>query len=375
VSVLFVPAAVGRSHLTRLLLIARELRTRGVDAAFAYGGEHGDLLEGFARHPLADVEVRDFAADIFAAYTPEIMERAIADVTAAAEATGARALVFDLHPAAPIAAGEAGIPCASVTNADLTAGFDVAQAFSKRRARVATAIRTVQGRGAASGLRRVARAHGRRDLRSVFDFARGDATLLADLAEWAPSASLAAGERYVGPLAFDEPGPMPQPPGEARRLYVTIGNTGSRELLDLAIEAFAGDPAYELAISSGAYVDPPRTDGVIAERFLPGDALMRSSALAIHCGGSGTTYQALGAARATIVVPFSAGQRVNAQLTAHHRVGVAYEPRKLDAERLRAGVRHVLATPGYTVAAARFARRLREIDAPAAAAEAVIELL
>lgn len=385
--VLLVASAVGRSHLTRLLLVADALRERGGEPLFAYAGSARELLaeRGYERLDVADVAVDDYAADVFAAYTADVLETAVGDLRRALADSGARIVVFDLHPAAPIAARAAGVPSVSVTNADLTAGFDRAGAFAdpleqprrhRRAERAARPFVAIRARSAATAMRRVARRHGH-DGRTLWDFQRGDLTLLADLAQWAPSVRLAPGTQYVGPLVWDEPAAGALRPTDPRRtLYVTIGNTGRRELLDLAVEAFPPDAGMQLVLSSGASVEPPRYGlaHVQAQRFVRGSQAARGSALVIHCGGNGTTYQALAAARPMVVVPFSAGQRINAQLAVHHRAGVAFTPAGLRSQRLRAAVEAILRTPGYRVTAAGFAARLRRCDGPAAAADAILAL-
>jgi UDP:flavonoid glycosyltransferase YjiC (YdhE family) len=360
VSVLFLPSAAGRVHLTRLLLVARALRERGERAVFAYGGVHAALLDadGFERLPVADVGADvDPRGDVFAGYGSELVSRAVTDVVAAVGEVGATALVFGLHPAGAIAARVAGVPCASVTTADLTAEFDVAGVFGRGEgtARLLRPLVALQARSAARALRRVARAHELRDLRSVFDFQRGDATLLADVEEWAPVRERAPGTRYVGPLVWEDDG---APPGlEAGTvIHLRLPEGGNPRLLETAREAFGS--GFRLVVSEG---------GAAAA---PGGA----AALVIHCGEREATYQALAARRPVIVVPDGAAGRIEARLVTRHRVGVAFEPDRLDAARLRDAAERVLATPGYTVAADHFARLITATDGPAAVADAVASL-
>lgn len=361
-SVLFLPSAAGRVHLTRLVLVARALRERGERAVFAYGGEHGALLDadGFERLPVADVGADvDPRGDVFAEYGSELVSQAVTDTVAAVGEVGATALVFGLHPAGAIAARVAGVPCASVTTADLTPEFDIAGVFGRGEgtARLLRPLVALQARSAARALRRVARAHRLPDLRSVFDFQRGDATLLADVEEWAPVRDPAPGTRYVGPLIWeDEEGPPPAAPEGGTLIHLRLPEGGDERLLEVAQEAFgAAGSGFRLLVSGGG-------------------AAARASALVIHCGEREATYQALAARRPVIVVPDGAAGRIEARLVTRHRVGAAFEPDRLDPARLRDAADRILATPGYTVAADHFARLIATTDGPRAATEAVASL-
>jgi hypothetical protein len=75
---LMAPSGVGRSHLTRLMLIARELRRRGAEVAFAVN--QVDPLfawEGFDTFDVPEVEITDFDRNVFGAYTPELVEACV----------------------------------------------------------------------------------------------------------------------------------------------------------------------------------------------------------------------------------------------------------------------------------------------------------
>jgi len=80
IRVLMLPSAIGRSHLTRLVLIALELERQGAEVAFAFK-ENNQILEHyqFQVFPVSDAVVTDFSSNVFAAYTPSLIEQCVKD--------------------------------------------------------------------------------------------------------------------------------------------------------------------------------------------------------------------------------------------------------------------------------------------------------
>lgn len=77
---LMLSSAIGRSHLTRLVLIALELKHRGAEVAFAFK-ENSQILEHyqFQVFPVSDAVVTDFSSNVFAAYTLSLIEQCVKD--------------------------------------------------------------------------------------------------------------------------------------------------------------------------------------------------------------------------------------------------------------------------------------------------------
>lgn len=390
---LLMPSGVGLAHLGRLLLIADALRKRGHAVAFAYGGRHGDLIEGagvpcFA---VAEVEVSDFAANVYALYTPVLVERALEEERAVIGAFRPDAVIADFRPTAAISSRTAGLPLVQIKNLCLTKQFDVAGLFLDRHRRpwrywsARLLARAIQGRQRRNRARVLAEAAHRRGLapRDLYDFFQGDLNLIADLPEFAGPCELPQSTRFVGPLVWE--GPSRELPadlleraGEGGVIYATTGNTGRPEVLDVVAETLGKRGDLRVILTTGAYGSPERYAsyaGVRAWRFLPGSAAMRRADVAIHCGGSGTTYQSLGSGLPSVVIPTNNEQRINARLVAKHRVGVALDVASLSAERLRAAVGRVLGESSYRERTQSFQAVLAGWDGPALAVEAIEEFL
>lgn len=388
--VLLLPAAIGQSHLTRLVLIARALRARGAAVVFGFRDDSPILrAEGFERLPVADATVTDFGGNVFAAYTPALIEQCLAGERRAIEATQPDAVVADLRLTAAISARLAGRSLVSVVNGYLTAAFDPTDVllparYGRLRHAVASAVGRLiqhrQKRAVAAAFRVAARRYGLAHLTTLDNFLRGDLTLIADLPEYCPLPKLPADHQYIGPLIWDGPAgppppPLPAPPPGRLPIYATTGNTGSRRLAELVADAFGGRDEYAVLLTTGAYLDPdtvPRAPNIRVERFVPGSAAMAWCAAAIHCGGNGTTYQALAAGVPALAVPFTTDQVVNAWLLARAGAGWPLQPATLTGERLRAALHGLLADATVRRALDRFRTRLAATDGPAAAAEAIL---
>jgi UDP:flavonoid glycosyltransferase YjiC (YdhE family) len=162
-------------------------------------------------------------------------------------------------------------------------------------------------------------------------------------------------------------------------IYASTGNTGGGRLIELVAEAYGSDSSCQVLLTTGAYLRVPRATAVgrvRVERFVPGSMALRHGVAAIHCGGNGTTYQALAGGVPSVVVPFSNDQRINAWLVKRHRVGVALDVKVLQARQLRAAVEVVKGDPQIGAAVRRFRDLLRRrADAATAAAAEITGLV
>ena len=390
---LLVPSAVGRAHVTRLLLVARALRRQGAEVAFAFDADDPLLeREGFTVFRVPDVTVRDFSANVYAEYTPSFVEECVEAELKAIDAFRPDVVVADLRPTAAISARVARLPYVSVVNAALTKAFDPVELMipkerSGLRHRAASipsrGIQTLQKRALGTPFRKAARKYGVGDLGSLFDFLDGDLTLVADLREFFPVDDLPANHRYVGPLIW-EPADSELPahlaePGPARALvYATTGNTGHERLVELVLEGFANEPSSEVVVTTGAYIDPAkfeRAENVHVERFLPGSEVLKHAVVAIHPGGSGTTYQVLAQGIPSVVIPFNNEQTIYAWLVKRRGVGMALDASQTDGFNVRLAAAKVVQDADMRLNLWRFQELLANADGAKAAADELVSFV
>ena len=381
---LMVPGGVGRSHVTRLVLIAHELRRRGAEVAFAVS--QVDPLfawEGFDTFDVPEVEVADFDRNVFGAYMPELVEACVDAELRAIEVFAPDVLVSDLRPSAAITAALAEIRHVTVINAYLARQFDPALVFGDHPGAVGLSrlVQRVQKRTTVGAFREVARRRGLRGLHSLDDLLEGDRTLLADLREFCPLSDLPSTSRYVGPLVWEGAPPLDLdavelPDPDRPLIYVTTGNTGDRRLIDLVIEAFSDVDDLVVLITTGAYLDLSTVttpSHIRLERFVPGSLALERAKVVVHCGGNGTTYQVIGHGRPAVVVPFTNDQRINAALVMRQGLGIALDPRRTRPANLVAAMAKAWRDTNIRARLERFRPLVTESDGPRSAAVEIDE--
>ena len=361
--ILLFPSAIGRAHLNRLILIAQELQHQGIDIAFGFQNPNDSTLEeyNFAVFPIADATITDFSANVFAAFTPTLIEQCVKDELKIIETFQPDAIVGDFRLTAAISAKVAGIPYISVVNAYMTDYFDPVDVMMSKdknpwQYRLASvtgkAIQSTQKKQLATPFREVAQKYHLKKLVSLYDFLTGDSTLIADSPEFCPLENLPQNFRYIGPLIWEGfnqtvPEYINQINPNKTIIYATTGNTGKKKLIQLVIDGFKNDLNYEVILTTGAFIHPdtvPKSGNIHVARFLPGSQVMKHCQAAIHCGGNGTVYQALSQGIPAVVIPFNNDQMINGWLIKKHQVGIPLSPSKLTGEQIKLAVKQVIAT-------------------------------
>jgi MGT family glycosyltransferase len=390
---LMLPNAIAQSHHTRLILIAQELQSRGVEVAFAYPEEHPLLKQhNFPVYQVPDAAITDFSSNVFAAYTPDLVEKCVQAELDIINQFKPDAIIGDFRLTAGITAKLARIPYISVVNGYMTDYFNPVEAMIPQATRslehkiatvAAKAIQHKQKRDLAIPFRAVARQHGIKSLQSLYDFLTGDLTLIVDLPAFCPLEDLPDQFRYVGPLIWDGlngtiPGYLAELDPQKSIIYATTGNTGQRRLIELVIAAFREDPAFEVVITTGAFINPqefPKVANIHLEVFIPGSAILKRAQAVIHCGGNGTVYQALKQGVPAIVVPFNNDQLINAWLVKKHCLGIPLSISELTGNELKLMVKKLLSNTKISQSVHDFKALLSDVNGAKSAAEAITTFL
>ncbi len=390
--ILAIPSAVGLAHLTRLALIARELAQVGAEVAFAFRDPKNDIFKrmNFPVLPVADVIVADFTANVYDAYEPPLIEQCIQDELAAIRKFKPDVVLGDFRPTAAISARLAQVPYVSVVDGCMTNYFNpvsvmLTETQYPTRFKWATSvtefIQHVQKRSLARHFRAAARNHGVKRLSSLFDFLEGDLTLISDLPDFNPLLKLPDHFHYIGPLIWEGLDSLPYalPPTDPDRalIYATVGNTGQEQFMDLVMQALGGDEAYQVVLTTGAYLSLrlPTAANIYVARFIPGSQILPQAQAMIHCGGSGSTYQALLYGAPTIVVPFGPYQRINAWLAQKNHVGIPLSPVRLTPEQLKEALAHLLADQEIAANVRRFQASWKKDNGPRVAVLRIADFL
>ena len=337
--ILLIPSGIGRSHATRLRLIADVLTQGGYDIACVCTPAQRDLFANYRHFPTTDVDVTDFNINVFAQYDLELIEQCVRDEMHAIEAFAPDLLVTDMRLTAAVSARAARLPLVSLVNASLTRHFNPTEALAgddKRNWKaivMSAVVQDRQMRESADLFKRVARQFKLRKLVSLADFVEGDLTLMPDLPQFCPTRRMEKGYHYVGPIIWEgdsAEAPLPAIDTSRQLIYATIGNTGSPKLVEALIEIFQDETDYQLVITTGAYIVAPSymlPPHMSVTPFIPGSHVLPHAAAVIHVGGSGTTYQAIRHGVPALIVPYNNEQRINGRLVQKLGLGQHLSPK------------------------------------------------
>lgn len=190
------------------------------------------------------------------------------------------------------------------------------------------------------------------------------------------------GDRPLGesvrlrPLLEAEGSPPPWL-AELRRplVYATMGTVfNTPEAFRRLIDVLAGQPVGAL-VTVGRDIDPdevgPAPANVRLERFVPQAHVLPDSAAVISHGGSGTMLGALAAGVPLVLLPQGADQFENAVRCERNGVAAVVWPDRADAAAIADALGRVLAEPSFREAAGRLAAEIAAMPSPDEVAERV----
>lgn len=363
--ILMMPSGIGHSHLTRLLQIGYALQEKGATVAFVYHDPQHPLLlaSSFLVFPTVDITVYDFTTNIYEAYTPTLIHQCIKTEYKAIVQFQPDVVVGDLRLTAVLSARLAKLPFVSVVNGVLTRYFDPITALTtekKSMSRIiaraaANSIQTWQKKSLVDSFHAVAKQLKMPQFISLSDFLEGDLTLVPDIAEFCPLEKKPDTVQFIGAMIWEgvreETAVLPSINPQKTVIYITAGNTGQQQLLEQTILTFGQQKERQLIVTTGPFIPPqalPTAPNCTIHTFLSGSQILAHADLAIHCGGSGSTYQAIGQGVPTLVVPFNNEQKIYGRLVQKNGLGKLFAPQKLtDTKALQTAVNQLLTNSNY----------------------------
>jgi UDP:flavonoid glycosyltransferase YjiC (YdhE family) len=176
------------------------------------------------------------------------------------------------------------------------------------------------------------------DLRRVYTDA--DRTLYADPpAAFEMEASMPASHRFIGPIVWSPPVPLPpwwgDVPTDRPAVYVTLGSSGSARTLATVLAALAGLPLSMLVATAGAALRQPAPANAFVAEYLPGPAAAKRAQLVICNGGSPTSQQALAAGVPVLGIASNMDQFMNMGTVKRLGAGELLRADRLNAAEVR----------------------------------------
>lgn len=393
--ILAIANAHALAHVSRLLEIAKVMRTRGHEVVFAGHGKYLPIAggDGFAIHELPYISVERVVEAVRSQKLWILYREAELGTFIDAELALYRhfqpdLVLLDNRPSARTSADIAGIPTVAVLNVHMS-NYRRIPFFSYRQLtgglpgmaladRLENAIeRQVYDRLVMGGLNTIRKKRGLKR-RYAYQHEEGDLSLLADIPEFNPVNALPSHARIIGPLTWHNTLPAPAclnklDPGKPTA-YFTLGSEGLDELVvQLGVLTRQG---IQIVVASGAAslgeVSAP--EGVFLEQYINTDALLPHCDLVCCHGGNGTLYQALGHGLPCVVVATHAEQHYGGKRIQELGLGRSLTLKQLKRSgmgKLVDAVQQVLATPAYRERAVAFSKHLKSRGSAVRAADAI----
>ena len=392
--VLFVSEAVTLAQVVRLAQLARALHPARFEVHFAAADFDEMIFAGttFTRHHIHSLAPDTVAARVATGrriYGRRLLARYVAEERALLRALRPSLVVGDLRLSLSVSAALEGIPHASLINAywsphALRADFPlpdhpiVTLLGVRLAARYFPKARPAVFRHFARPVNALRAEHGLPSLGSLPDvLTHGDHTLFPDVPALVPTRNLPARQRYLGPVLWSPPVPLP-PWWEALdpqrpTIYVTLGSSGRVERLPLVVEVAAGLGYQVLVATAGRSRLGTVPRHVHVADYLPGHLAARRAALVVSNGGSTTGYQALAEGRPVLGIAANLDQHLAMTAIQDAGAGLLLRAGALDRAPLADALGRLVAEPAYTRAAGELRAEFARWNAPAAFAAFVEE--
>ncbi|MEW2624999.1 macrolide family glycosyltransferase [Streptomyces sp. NPDC048106] len=187
-------------------------------------------------------------------------------------------------------------------------------------------------------------------------------------------------ERFVftGPCIAERPYQGTWQPASPDRpvLLISLGTSarGWPEFFTMAIKAF-GDSEWDVLITVGDHTDPaglgPLPANVDVRRYAPQLDVLRHAQLFISHGGMNSTMESLDNGVPMVLVPPTNETRANALRVAELGLGSVLAKEDVSVESLREAAERVTGDPSVGERVRAMRERMRSVDGPAVAADAV----
>jgi UDP:flavonoid glycosyltransferase YjiC (YdhE family) len=392
--ILFVSEAVTLAQVVRLATLAGSLDPARYEVHFA-SARFDELVfggAGFVRHAIRSLSPAVVAARVAAG------RRLYGRRTLAAYLREERALLAEVRPALvvgdlrlslAISAPLAGVPYAALANAYWSPhaardGFPLPDHPIVRLLGVARAAQHFPRalpfvfRYFAAPVNALRKAHGLPEIGSLPDVLTfGDHTLYADVPALVPLRELPAGQRYLGPVLWSPPAPLPDwwvalDPGRPT-VYVTLGSSGRVDRLPVIVEAAAARGCQVLVATAGR-TEVPAAKHVYVADYLPGHLAARRADVVISNGGSTTGYQALAEGRPVLGVASNLDQHLAMVGVEAAGAGLKLRADTVDREQTAASLGRLLEEPAFAARARLVGAELARWDAAASFRQLVDEV-
>ena len=375
--------AVTLAHVGRPIALSRVLRSLGHEVCIAAAPAADRWLAGenVARERIDSIDSRAFLRALargIPAYGVETLKRYVEDDLRAISSWRPDIVIGDFRLSLYISARKAGKPYGAIANAYWArrywTGVDappiaslrwlpqkVASAAFHALYPTAFALHALPFRAACRYFG-VAPVEG--DIREIYT--ASDSTAFADVeAFYEPTDGEPRTARFIGPLLWEPEGipPLPEFPKGRPLVFVSLGSSGSRPVLQTTLAALEPLPIRCIVAVAGNAdaIDVPSNCIHVAEivRYSEG---CQAAALVVCNGGAPSVYAAIEHGRPVVAIPGNLDQLLNARCLERLGAGRSAGTRPYVGNRLRILVERLLEEPSYESAARKAGRELPPVN-------------
>lgn len=216
-----------------------------------------------------------------------------------------------------------------------------------------------------------------RDLRHAYT--TGDWTCYADSPELVPTTPLPANHRFIGPIYWSAPLPVPEwwscIPDDKPVIYANLGSSGHGHLLPIVLNALANQPYSVIAATAGRVKIESPASNIFLTEYINAEEACKRADIVICNGGSPSCYLALEHGKPSLSLPVNLDQYLNAELFKNAGVGTMLRSGKLTQKQLKNTIQQILARPILQQQATILAARIRQQHAEVEFQEVLHECL
>jgi UDP:flavonoid glycosyltransferase YjiC (YdhE family) len=396
--VLFVSEAVTLAQAVRLATLARVLDPARFEVHFA-AAHFDELVFGgttFTRHRIHSLAPETVAARVASGrriYGRRLLSRYVDEERSLFRALRPSLVVGDLRLSLSVSAALERVPYAALINAywsphALRREFPlpdhpiVSLLGERLAARYFPKARPAVFRHFARPVNALRARHGLGPLGSLSEvLTQGDHTLFPDVPALVPTRNLPAHQRYLGPVLWSPPVPLPAWWGaldpQRPTIYVTLGSSGRVERLPLVVDV-AAQLGYQVLVATAGRAQSRLLPSAVPRHvyvadYLPGHLAARRAALVVSNGGSTTGYQALAEGRPVLGIAANLDQHLAMTAIEEAGAGLLLRSGTLTRKPLAIALERLLSEPSYTRAAGQLREEFGRWHAPSAFAAFVAE--
>ena len=393
-TLLFAPAAYNLAETTRMLEIARACREIFTCVFLSYGGQFEHLIteSGFSLHRLEPHLTPEKIEHIYKVDKGEKFGAIFTEAEIAARVQSELVLYGQLQPAVVITGFSLTVPLStrirqiplvwviqSTWLPELGGGMISPTMWKPLKPLVkwvVTGGMTIfGGLILINAINRVAKRYGVAPFHNMFDFWRGDETLLAEPPGFSSVTQLPPHYHYIGPLIAQEDFPIPPEIANIQHdlpiIYFAMGSSGTPEIIARILQGFAGAP-YRVIAPVKAHIEKLNVqlpENVIVTDWLPAHKVNALADISVIHGGIGTVMTAALAGKSVVGVGMQAEQDANLDCLVRQGFAIRIPKRKATAPRILSAVDKLLHDETAGQKAAEFAAIVARWDGPARAAQ------